>query len=151
MDKKTFVFEKIDDIQKATLDLSSHISNANKKATIVTLSGDLGAGKTTFTQKFAEHIGIKNPVVSPTYVIEKIYEINFLNFKQFIHIDAYRLDGAKQLFDIGWEELIKNPEHLIFIEWPEMVSDAIPGDVVQLEFSHGDHENQRKLDIKYYE
>ena len=74
----------------------------------------------------AKHLGIKNRVFSPTYVIIKNYELRITNYKKFFHIDAYRLENEKELLHLGWEEIIKNDEHLVFIEWPENISKAMP-------------------------
>jgi len=92
-------------------------------ATIVTLSGDLGAGKTTFVKSVADYFNIDEEITSPTFVIQKGYEIkkSDISFKKMIHIDAYRLEDKSELEYLGWNELIKNPEHIIFMEWPEQV------------------------------
>jgi tRNA threonylcarbamoyladenosine biosynthesis protein TsaE len=97
-----------------------------KGALVVGLSGDLGAGKTAFTKFAAKHLGIKDRVFSPTYVIMKKYPIKSGKYKFFFHLDAYRLKNEKELLHLGWEEIINNKEYLIFIEWPENVSKAIP-------------------------
>ncbi len=103
----------------ATLTLGS-------EATVVALSGDLGAGKTTFTQALARHFGIEEQVSSPTFVIEKIFPIERGAFKRLIHIDAYRLKSAHELEVLGWAELLHDPKNLILIEWPERVAELIP-------------------------
>ena len=86
-------------------------------ALLVALSGDLGAGKTAFTQSVAKHLGVKNKISSPTFVILKKYPIKKLkNYKFFFHLDAYRLKNENELLHLGWEEIIGNKEHLVFIE-----------------------------------
>ncbi|MCX6751382.1 MAG: tRNA (adenosine(37)-N6)-threonylcarbamoyltransferase complex ATPase subunit type 1 TsaE [Candidatus Nomurabacteria bacterium] len=97
-----------------------------KGALVVGLSGDLGSGKTAFTKSVAKHLDIKDRVFSPTYVIIKKYPIKLENYKFFFHIDAYRLEHEKELLHLGWEEIINNNEHLVFIEWPENISKAMP-------------------------
>ena len=99
---------------------------------VVALSGDLGAGKTTFTKACGEVLGITETIVSPTFVIAKFYEIPNLeegsgeNFpwKQFVHIDAYRLESWSELEKLGFAEVFDDPETLVFIEWPEQVGDT---------------------------
>lgn len=99
----------------------------NSKATVIGLSGNLGAGKTTFMQALAKHLGVKNKVNSPTFVIMKKYPLKKQNnFKYLFHLDAYRLKNEQELLYLGWKEIIKNKDHLVFIEWPENVSKAIP-------------------------
>lgn len=101
--------------------------NPAKGAMVVGLSGDLGAGKTAFTQAVASHLGIKNKVVSPTFVIIKKYPLKKSGqHKFFFHLDAYRLKNEKELLHLGWNEIVANKEHLVFIEWPENVKKAIP-------------------------
>jgi tRNA threonylcarbamoyladenosine biosynthesis protein TsaE len=98
-----------------------------KCAMVVGLSGELGAGKTAFTQAIAKHLGVKNKVNSPTFVIVKKYPLKkSKNYKFLFHIDAYRLKNEKELLYLGWEEIIRKKEHLVFIEWPENVSKIIP-------------------------
>ena len=99
------------------------------EATIVGLYGNLGSGKTTFTQAVARELGIKETVTSPTFVIEKFYEINITkhsHFKRLIHIDAYRLENGRELEILNFEELVGNAHNLIIIEWPENVKEILP-------------------------
>lgn len=92
-------------------------------ALIIALSGNLGAGKTTLVQFAAEYFNITENITSPTFVIQKEYEIEYHHFlKKMIHVDAYRLENASELEYLGWDENINNPDNIIFIEWPEQVS-----------------------------
>ena len=94
-----------------------------ESATLVTLSGELGAGKTTFTQAVAQALGIENIVNSPTFVIEKVYGIpETQKFKRLVHIDAYRLTNNGELNALGFGELMSHPGNLIMVEWPENVA-----------------------------
>lgn len=102
------------------------------KALVVALQGDLGAGKTAFTQAVGAELGLEGNLQSPTFVIEKVYEIDYKGFKKLIHIDAYRLERDEELLHLGWQELISEPENLIFIEWPENVAGIIPEDAVRI-------------------
>ena len=76
---------------------------------------------------------------SPTFVIEKIYEIDFKHFKRLIHVDAYRLEKESELLHLGWEDLIKEPENLVLIEWPENVAGIIPEDARKISFKFIDN------------
>jgi tRNA threonylcarbamoyladenosine biosynthesis protein TsaE len=107
---------------------------AGPRAHIVGLSGDLGAGKTTFVQHVARELGVTDPVTSPTYVIAERYDIAHPPFTSLVHIDAYRLE-SKEVSTIGWEDFIKNPENLVLVEWPENIGDAFPSDAERLSFS----------------
>ena len=96
-------------------------------ATLVTLSGELGAGKTAFTKAAARALGVEEIVNSPTFVLEKIYQLApDKPFKRLIHIDAYRLASGDELSALGFDEILKDAGNLIFLEWPEKVADALP-------------------------
>ncbi|MFA5830310.1 MAG: tRNA (adenosine(37)-N6)-threonylcarbamoyltransferase complex ATPase subunit type 1 TsaE [Candidatus Paceibacterota bacterium] len=119
------------------------------KAVVVLLQGDLGSGKTTFVKAVAKKLGIRNTVTSPTFVLEKIYAIprnakKETGFQQLIHIDAYRLSDKDDLWTIGWEEIVKDPKNLIFIEWPERVSEVFLENTPKISFEFVD-ENTRNL------
>lgn len=95
-------------------------------ATVLGLYGNLGAGKTTFTQNIASVLGISDSVLSPTFVIMKIYDLSGQKWKHLIHIDAYRIEDERELLNLGWQEMIQDPNNLILIEWPEKVSGCMP-------------------------
>jgi len=109
-------------------------------ATIVRLSGELGAGKTTFTQAAAKALGVEETVNSPTFVIEKIYALQNQKWQRLVHIDAYRLKSAHELRALGWDEIIADPTTLIIIEWPEHVGEAIPDTAHSIKIEIGEGE-----------
>lgn len=115
-------------------------------ATIVALYGDLGAGKTTFTQAVAKALGVTETVTSPTFVIEKIYKLSHPHYTHLIHIDAYRLESGKELETLGWREIASDSKNLIFIEWPEKVADILPGNMHKIYFKFVD-ENTREIEM----
>lgn len=105
-------------------------------ATIIALQGELGSGKTAFAQAFGNVLGVTENIISPTFVIIKSYDIDWRGFKKLIHIDAYRLEKEEELLHLGWDELAKDPENLILIEWPERVERLIPKDAKRIHFKH---------------
>ena len=130
-------------------------SKYEKRAIILALSGELGAGKTTFLQGFAMGLGIDEKINSPTFVIMKRFEIEdqstkisrkfsarpstfkkVLWFKNFYHLDCYRLNDRKEILDLGFKEIISNPENIIAIEWGELIKKILPKDVIKIEFRH---------------
>lgn len=118
----------------------------NGQATIIELVGDLGAGKTTFMQGIGEYFGIKAPLSSPTFVIGKHYDLpEGFGWKRLIHIDAYRLEGAKELGTIGWDRYASDPGNIIFIEWPAKLETDLPN-AKRIIFTHI-NENQRDIKI----
>lgn len=112
----------------ATL-IRAHRPRADR-ATLMTLSGPLGAGKTTFVQAAARELGIEEVVASPTFVLEKIYAAVRGPFARLVHIDAYRLGGGSELERLGWRELLSDARNLILLEWPERIVNAIPDDAI---------------------
>ena len=117
-----------------------------QSATVVALSGDLGAGKTTFVQRVAKEFGVEDRVLSPTFVIEKIYGCLQGPYVRLVHIDAYRLKGAHELEVLGWKELAADPTNLILIEWPENVAEAIPRNAMRVALVYLD-ENTREVTL----
>ena len=85
-------------------------------------------------------------MTSPTFVIEKIYDITHPHFKKLIHIDAYRLEEGGELLALGWAEMISNKENIIFIEWPKYVSDILPIERKNITFTFID-EHTRTVDF----
>lgn len=119
-----------------------------KQATIVGLSGDLGAGKTAFVKCVANILGITDVITSPTFVLEKIYSIpsaSFLGdrFSKLIHIDAYRLESGDEMSHLGWNLLCEDPSNLILLEWPEQVASAMPKDMMKISFEYVDERARR--------
>lgn len=115
---------------------------------VLGLSGDLGAGKTTFSKAVAKELGIQEVVTSPTFGIQKQYKV--LNpkysdiFSEFVHIDAYRIEDIKETEPLRFVELFQKPNTLIFIEWPEKIAEILPEDTIVLSFETID-ENTRKI------
>ena len=102
--------------------------NRRKKALIIALKGNLGAGKTTFVRGFVQGI-IKRKIQSPTFVLMKRFSIPSgvsKTFKTIFHIDAYRLKNAKAAGILRLKELADDPSALILIEWPERIQSALP-------------------------
>lgn len=118
----------------------------SKTATIVTLSGDLGTGKTTLSKEIAKQLGVKENVISPTFVIMKKYKVVDDTFKYLIHIDAYRLNKNEELLKLGWQEILEDKNNLVIIEWPENVTGCIPENVCKVKLLHIGG-NERSVDI----
>lgn len=97
---------------------------------ILTLNGNLGAGKTTFTQFFAKYLGVNDVVNSPTFNILKEYEANN---KMFYHIDAYRLENNEE--DLGFEDIFYE-QAVCVIEWSEFISDFLPNDKINFQINY---------------
>jgi len=90
------------------------------------LSGDLGAGKTTFVQALAKALGVTEPVQSPTYVLMKKYQTTSSKFQTLVHVDLYRLEKPEELETLKLEEMFADPGALVAIEWPERAHGKLP-------------------------
>jgi len=137
----------------------------------ICLSGELGAGKTTFTQGLLGGLGLEGPFTSPTFLIMKEYireiskskcqisnkisgyarsgearKIPKSKIQKVYHIDAYRI-GTEDILALGWKEMVVNPNNVIIIEWAERVKDVIPKDALWIDFEWIGEE-ERKIILK---
>lgn len=124
----------------------------SRGAVVLALHGDLGAGKTTFTQGFAKALGIKRRLISPTFVIMRRYNIpagknrgRSTQFKNLYHLDAYRLKKPDALEMLGFKKILADRTAIILIEWPENVKKLLPKNSIWLKFRHGKKENERVI------
>lgn len=114
--KLTYSYDKLPEIAKEVLAL---VPPSDAGATILALSGPLGAGKTILTQEIAKLLGVVETVVSPTFVIAKWYTAVTGGFDTLVHVDAYRIESEEELVPLGFSKLLKKPNTLVVIEWPE--------------------------------
>lgn len=141
---------KIKDLEKIAIDLIKiATSKLSSGAIIITLAGDLGSGKTTLTQKIGQQLGIKNKIISPTFVIMKKYPLKNKKFKELIHIDTYRLEKKEDIVRLGWNEIISNSDNLVIVEWPELIKELIPKNAIEIKLIHLD-EKTRGITLKTY-
>jgi tRNA threonylcarbamoyladenosine biosynthesis protein TsaE len=99
---------------------------------VVTLGGDLGAGKTTLVQAICRGYGVTEPVTSPTFALVHEYRGGETSV---YHLDLYRLRDARDLLQLGWEEIMA-ADALILVEWPERAGDALPPGALHLVLAH---------------
>jgi len=119
---------------------------------IIGLKGDLGAGKTFFVKSFLGAFGIKERVVSPTFVLMREYEIknsNAINkkYKKAYHIDAYRLHSLKDLRHLNFNKLLKEKNAILLIEWADKIKKLLPKKTLWMDFKHGKKENERIIKL----
>ncbi|MEK7169469.1 MAG: tRNA (adenosine(37)-N6)-threonylcarbamoyltransferase complex ATPase subunit type 1 TsaE [Patescibacteria group bacterium] len=114
---------------------------------IVGLRGNLGSGKTTFIQGFARGLGIKNRIMSPTFVIFRHYPLRKKSRAHFFHMDAYRIKKLSELKHLDFEEITSLPKSVVLVEWPEKIKKALPKKTKWLEFRHGEKENERNIEF----
>jgi tRNA threonylcarbamoyladenosine biosynthesis protein TsaE len=121
---------------KQTNSLARRLVKSWHGGEVIALSGDLGSGKTSFTQAVAKYLGITQPVTSPTFTIWQQYDCQHPKIKKLIHIDAYRLNSGADLINLGIDDWINKPDCLIVIEWPERVADWLPATAWPINFQH---------------
>ena len=109
-----------------TFQFGEKLGREAKPGQIYTLNGDLGTGKTVFTQGFAAGLGITEPVNSPTFTIVQIYEEGRMPF---YHFDVYRIGDVEEMDEIGYEDCFYG-EGVCLIEWAELIEEILPEHVI---------------------
>jgi tRNA threonylcarbamoyl adenosine modification protein YjeE len=111
-------------------------SKLKKAAFVIALQGELGGGKTTFLQGLAKSLGIKEKILSPTFVIIKRFKIRkkSCDFENFYHIDCYRIQKPKEILDLGVKEVILNPKNIVAIEWADRIKKILPQNTIVFKF-----------------
>ncbi len=117
------------------------------QAILITLSGNLGSGKTTLIQGIGRGLGIKRQITSPTFLIMRSYP--FSKERKLYHIDAYRIENKKDAAVIeGEKSIFKDPSNIIVIEWPERVRHLLLKEKIVIILSHGKKEFERTIVIR---
>jgi len=127
----------ITNTQKETKKLGENIARmvVEKKAPrIIALEGDLGGGKTTFTRGFAKGLGIKEKILSPTFVLFRKFRIPNSEFIYFFHVDCYRVEHPKEIFKLGFNKILHDERHIIVIEWAEKIEKFLPKKFLKIKF-----------------
>jgi tRNA threonylcarbamoyladenosine biosynthesis protein TsaE len=131
------------------------LADGKDAATVLALKGDLGAGKTTFTQALARELGVQDAVQSPTYVLMKSYPLELSDagantnkkFTKLVHIDAYRLERPEEFDVLRPQEFLSDPHALVVVEWPEKLEGRLPKPDMTLAFSaDGAAPDERDMD-----
>lgn len=112
---------------KQTKKLGEALAKEIRGGKIICLEGELGSGKTTFSQGLLKGLGLKGPYISPTFVIMKKYENNIF------HFDTYRVN-SEDILGLGWEEIIKNKDNIVIVEWADRILGIIPTDCLWIKF-----------------
>ena len=153
MKQNIFITKSNKETQKIAQEFSSCLINRG----VIALFGDLGAGKTTFVQGLAKGLGIKQRIISPTFIIVRSYELNgklqtangktsSQILKLFYHIDLYRTESVKDVLGLGIKEIMNNPENIVVIEWAEKIENLLPKNTIKIYFEYI-NDTERKLKI----
>jgi tRNA threonylcarbamoyladenosine biosynthesis protein TsaE len=138
--KNNFSAGFITENSKQTQKLGEMLALELRGGEILCLDGDLGAGKTTFTQGLLKGLKVKGPYTSPTFLIMKEYRKKDRNI---YHIDAYRIN-EEDLLNLGWKEIVADKKNVVIVEWSERIKKILPDNVVKIHFEWLD-ENKRKI------
>jgi len=135
--KKVLTFDEIDKFAEI-------LANNLNKGDVVALIGDLGTGKTTFVQKIAKTLGIKENVKSPTFN----YVLEYKSGKvPFYHFDVYRISEPLEIYELGYEDYIDG-EGITIIEWADLIKSELPKEYIKINLYHKD-ENSREVEVEF--
>lgn len=120
--------KKVTKSEKQTIALGKKIAERLRGGEVLALRGNLGAGKTTLVKGIAEGLGIKQTIISPTFLLMRVYGVtgNKKGIDTFVHIDCYRLKDHKDIVAIGADEYLGRPGTVVTIEWPEKITKILP-------------------------
>ncbi len=139
MNKKDFVNKTFTtNNSEETQELGEDFAKSLRAGDVVCLYGDLGSGKTTFVQGLAKGLGVKEKIISPTFIIIRTYPL-----KNFYHIDLYRIEN-NDLQGLGLEEILNNLQNIVVVEWAEKLKKYLPQKRIDIKFSY-EKEKKRKI------
>lgn len=122
---------------------------ADKRAVLICLWGDLGSGKTTFSQGMAKALGVRETVNSPTFLIMKKY---LLSGKRkgmnFYHLDLYRIKDKQEILDLGWKDILNDKNDFVVVEWPEKIGEILPEKRIDIKFDSVS-EDERNITFRF--
>lgn len=126
---KSFTSKSALETKQIAANLAKQIKNG-----VIALNGELGAGKTTFAQGFAKGLGIKEKIISPTFVLIRQHQVPITNSILY-HIDLYRLENGEDFKNLGIEELINDENNLILIEWADKIKSYLPKNTLEIKIN----------------
>jgi tRNA threonylcarbamoyladenosine biosynthesis protein TsaE len=126
-----------------TLLLAARVGSILRAGDVVSLSGDLGVGKTVFAKGIARGMGVTDEVVSPTFTLVREYDAPV----PLVHVDVYRLDHFQELYDVGFDELVGG-ESVTLVEWGDRVGAMLPVERLEVRMVHGDREEDRLVSFE---
>ncbi len=136
--------ELISNSSDETKEIAKKIASNLKKGDVIVLSGELGAGKTKFTEGVLEYFGLNNEISSPTFTIVNEYSTDDINI---YHFDVYRLEDIDEFYAIGGEEYFD--KGICIIEWGEMLEEILPKNYKKVIFDRDlKNENRRKIKLE---
>lgn len=131
------------DCVDATRAVAAEIAALVGPGDVLLLAGELGAGKTAFTQGFGRALGIDEQITSPTFTLARQYEGRL----PLHHLDVYRLERLSEMQDIGIAELLDSGG-VIVVEWGDAIAPAMPADYLEIRFTYGTDDDDRELELR---
>ncbi len=130
-----------------TQELGKELAKKAVSGQVFTLIGDLGVGKTVFTQGFAHGLQIDEPICSPTFTIVQEYDMGRLPF---YHFDVYRIGDVEEMDEIGYEDYVYG-DGVCLIEWANLISDILPDHYTQITIEKNLEKgfDYRKITVEY--
>jgi tRNA threonylcarbamoyladenosine biosynthesis protein TsaE len=133
---------------KDTQAIAAEVARLAAAGDLIVLGGDLGAGKTTFTQGFGAALGVDEPITSPTFVLMRTYEGSGLPI---VHMDVYRLEHLQEAVDLGLAEILDDGA-VALVEWGDLVAAVLPADFLEIIIEQvdtdGTSDDDRRLRIR---
>ena len=117
-------------------------------------TGELGSGKTTFVQGFLRGIGVRKRSASPTFILFRRFAIprsrasSLRGFANVFHVDAYRIKNPREFGKLGFKEILTDSKNIVLVEWAEKIKRSLPQNTIQICFTHGASENERRITVK---
>ena len=131
----------ISNSEEETEKLAGEIASRLPRPSVVTLTGDLGAGKTVFSRGLARSLGVTGPISSPTFTIVQEYEIEG---GLLYHMDLYRISDDEEAISFGIEDYLNDSQSVCLIEWPQRLNWLLPESTFEIDIQHVS-ENQRQI------
>lgn len=133
-------YEFISNSEQDTRNFAKKLASKLNIGNVIVLTGELGAGKTKFTEGLLSYFDLDNEISSPTFTIVNEYK----NDKTTIyHFDVYRLEDSDEFYAIGGEEYFENG--ICIIEWGELISDALPENYIHITFEKDEHDDNKRI------
>ena len=131
--------------EEDTINFAKNLASKLETSDVIVLTGELGSGKTKFTEGFLSYFGLENEISSPTFTIVNEYKSQ--SGQNIYHFDVYRLSDTEEFYAIGGEEYFENG--ICIIEWGEIIKDALPPNYIHITFEKDEtDENTRLLKIE---
>ena len=139
--RKETMFTVSTQSSEETAELAQKAGQRIREGTVLCLIGDLGAGKTLFTQNLVKMLGVDTEVTSPTFSLMNVYE----GICPILHFDLYRIEKEDELDELGFYEYVEEPGGIVIIEWADKFPEALPDEYVTVTFEKTDSANERNI------